>query len=63
MEQFAKLIALLPQIEDALGAKGESLPRPAYSTTSETGARAADRETHRSTGPKQNFEETSEEDD
>ena len=65
--QFASLVQLLPEIEQALKQRGESLPRPVYAGD---GAQSNDDQdaTHdqpaQSASPsKQNIETTSEEDE
>lgn len=59
--QFAALVKILPDIEEALKGQGESLPRPMYS---EDGAQSDENQDKRSKGAspsKQNIEATSEE--
>ncbi|KAL9100518.1 MAG: hypothetical protein Q9187_009354, partial [Circinaria calcarea] len=71
LAQFSTLITLLPQIESALAAKGESIPRPDYGEKAEDGnAVEADGEEEREEeedddegSGKKNFEATSEEED
>ncbi|KAL8798854.1 MAG: hypothetical protein Q9182_006332 [Xanthomendoza sp. 2 TL-2023] len=71
LPQYSTLLTLLPNIEAALAAKGESVPRPQYPgvNTSEddppdAGAEDEDDEAHGGDGKKKkkNFEATSEED-
>ena len=66
VEQFSTLISVLPEIESALAAKGESLPRPDYSERKdeEEKVRNTDEEDDKvkdDVEGKKNFEETSDE--
>lgn len=65
IDQFSALTKLLPEIEQALKEKGESLPRPVYSGGTGQSDGASD-EAHEKTGKgaspsKQNIEATSDE--
>lgn len=65
IDQFSALTKLLPEIEQALEEKGESLPRPVYSGATGQPGGASDEE-HEKTGKdaspsKQNIEATSDE--
>jgi hypothetical protein len=58
IDQFSALIKLLPDIEQALKQKGESLPRPVYGDAGQPN----DGEPDRTASPsKQNIEATSDE--
>lgn len=64
MEQFAALIKLLPDIEQAVEQQGESLPRPEYfSNTAQGQAGGSDEEMDgkEASPSKQNIEATSDE--
>lgn len=65
IDQFSAFIKLLPDIEQALKEKGESLPRPVYSSDTDQPDNASDEEhdkTAKSASPsKQNIEATSDE--
>ena len=72
LAQYSTLVSLLPSIEAALAAKGESVPRPDYSTVqpSEKPRNSEDEEGDENDegdgdgdGGKKNFEATSEEDE
>lgn len=61
--QFAELVKLLPDIEEALGQKGESLPRPAYSGSTAQSDGEEDSPGKATSPSKQNIEATSDEDE
>ncbi|KAL8883901.1 MAG: hypothetical protein Q9192_006973 [Flavoplaca navasiana] len=70
LAQYSTFVSLLPSIESALAAKGESVPRPDYSTVqpSEKPRSGDDEEGGEDDegdgdGGKKNFEATSEEDE
>ncbi|KAJ5919010.1 hypothetical protein N7466_009953 [Penicillium verhagenii] len=61
--QFAALIKILPDIEEALKGQGESLPRPAYSGDgAQSDGEDQDKPNKSSSPSKPNIEATSEED-
>lgn len=60
IEQFNTFIALLPEIEQALSAKGISVPRPAYDGAPEV--KDQDEEEDEASG-KKNIDATSDEDE
>lgn len=62
IDQFSAFIKLLPNIEQALKAQGESLPRPVYSGDADRPDNAGDGENANSASiSKQNIEATSDE--
>ena len=69
--QYSTLITLLPEIEAALVAAGESVPRPDYSSLKANAEESGDADAGDETGmlgekikgEKKNFEATSEEDE
>ncbi|KAL8687201.1 MAG: hypothetical protein Q9224_005219 [Gallowayella concinna] len=70
LAQYSTLLTLLPSIEAALAAKGESVPRPQYESVKEalegdSDGEAADEgdEVENNGNMKKNFEATSEEDE
>ncbi|KAL9625990.1 MAG: hypothetical protein Q9204_007673 [Flavoplaca sp. TL-2023a] len=70
LAQYSTLVSLLPSIEAALAAKGESVPRPDYSTAQpsekpgeDNNDDGAEEDDSNGNGGKKNFEATSEEDE
>ena len=65
MAQLGTFVSLLPQIEAVLKDKGETLPRPVYdqSLSGTGGAASVDSAPSKTKDAKQNFEETSEDED
>jgi hypothetical protein len=63
MEQFSAVVALLPQLEEAVAEKGERIPRPDYDGKPSRVAEAANESDDDAQAPKANFEATSEEDE
>jgi hypothetical protein len=63
VDQFAALVSVLPDIEQALKESGESLPRPVYSTEGDRSDEAKEeQDTADNQSPsKQNIEATSDE--
>jgi hypothetical protein len=67
MEQYGAIIQLLPELENILTAKGETVPRPEYGSAMQKmeengGAEDGDEKPQGKKSAKGNFEETSEED-
>ena len=67
MDQYSALIALMPQIEDLLKEKGETVPRPDYASSGAAHARDegghSEDEDEDEKPKKTNFEATSDEDE
>ena len=63
VDQYSKLVALLPQIAAALEAKGEEVPRPLYDAQPSSKPAAGNDEGEVERETKQNFEETSEDEE
>lgn len=62
VDQFSALIRLLPDIEQTLKQRGESLPRPVYSSDAGKPDDGSDEEPDKAASPsKQNIEATSDE--
>ena len=68
VDQFASLVQLIPDIEQALEQQGEHLPRPVYVNNKDQKASGVDDMDHGKSSrgvsaPKQNIEATSDEDE